>query len=194
MSKQGHKSTLLASLCILSPGVVALVSPVRVRHPVLGRNELGQPPHRQSKQHNRLLDMRWICCMFQKSLRHSCSSGVFLSWASRLAFLQETARIFTKASPKDANSVHFGRFQPFSAGWSKLCAFRNASVFSKSDFEAENGLFSIFRDATRNARLESSVIPRFSDLGEKSWIPLLGRPAIFRKPSSPPSALRASCF
>ena len=82
--------------------------------------------------------------MFQKSLRHSCSSGVFLSKASRLAFLQETARIFTKASPKDANSALFGRFQAFSAGWSNIYAFRNASVFSKSDFEAENGLFSIF--------------------------------------------------
>ena len=160
-----------------SPGVVALVSPVRVRCPVFGRNELGQSPHRQSKQHNRLLDMRRICGMFQKSLRHSCSSDVFLSLASRLAFLQETARIFTKASRRCANSVLFGRFQAFSAGWGNLCAFRNASVFSKSDLEAENGLFSIFRDASRNARLESSVIPRFSGLGEKSWIPLLGRGA-----------------
>ena len=150
----------------MSPGVVALVSSGRVRRPVLGRNELGQSPHRQSKQHNRLLDMRRICSMLQKSLRHSCSYGVFLSWASRLAFLQETARIFTKASPKDANSAYFGRFQAFSAGWGKLCAFKNASVFSKSDFEAENGLFSIFRDASRKARLESSVIPRFSGLGE----------------------------
>ena len=171
MSKQGHKSTLLASLCILSPGVVALVSSVRVRHSVLGRNELGQSPHRQAKQHNRLLDMRRICCMLQNSLRHSCSSCVFLSLASRLAFLQETARIFAKASPKNANFAFLGRFQPFSAGWSNLCAFRNASVFSKSDFEAENGLFSIFWDTSRNARLESSVIPRFSGLGEKSWIP-----------------------
>ena len=158
-------------LCILSPGIVALIASGRVSHPVLGWNELGQPPHRQSKQRNRLLDMRRICSMLQKSLRHSCSSGVFLFSASRLAFLQETARIFTKASHKDANFAFFGRFQPFSAGWGKLYAFKNASVFSKSDFEAENGLFSIFRDASRNARLESSVIPRFSGLRENSWIP-----------------------
>ena len=109
--------------------------------------------------------------MLQKSLRHSCSSGVFLSLASRLAFLQETARIFTKASHRVANSAFFGRFQAFSAGWGNLYAFRNASVFSKSDFEAENGVFSIFQDVSRNARLESSVIPRFSGLGEKSWFP-----------------------
>ena len=113
--------------------------------------------------------------MLQKSLRHSCSSGVFPSLTSRLAFLQETARIFTKASRRCANSVLFGRFQAFSAGWGKLCAFRNGSVFLKWDFEAENGLFSIFRDVSRNARLESSVILRFSGLGEKSC-PLLGRP------------------
>ena len=155
----------------MSSGVVALVSPVRVHHLVLGRNELGQSSHRQSKQHNRLLDMRRKCGMLQKSLRHSCSSCVFLSWASPLAFLQETASIFAKASPKDANSAFFGSFQAFSARWGKLCAFKNASVFSKSDFEAEKGLFSIFRDAAQEASLESSVIPRFSGLGKKSWIP-----------------------
>ena len=117
--------------------------------------------------------------MLQKSLRHSCSSGVFLSWASRLAFLQETARIFTKASHRDANSAFFGRFQSFSAGWS------NIYMLSGTRRSFQNGIlrrrtgFSPFFGTPRGMPVWKVPSFRGFRASEKNLgSPLIGRPFI----------------
>lgn len=89
-------------------------------------------------------------------------------------FYKKSVRIFTKSSQTDANSAFYGRFQPFSVGLGNIYAFKNARVFSKSDFEVEKILSSFFRKPSGKPVW---IMPSFRDFraSEKNLgSPLLG--------------------